>query len=241
MIKTFLVDFTQIIVVGVVVALIVLVRQALRVVRLRPAYRERVDRMLPTLEVVVGASFLLWAVWFLFPKGSDAVLWTGVGIVVVLVAAGWFVFRDVMAGVVLRSERAYATGQWIQAGTVEGFISKLGYRTMAIETDDGLRIKVPYSKLGQMSLTTADRTQTSRAHTFEIELPAEMNVAELTTRIRAATLTSFWSSPHREPYVHYLERRGDHHRFEVVAFSLDESYATDLEQSVRRQLVSTQQ
>jgi small-conductance mechanosensitive channel len=236
MISSAVLEFTQFFVVAVVVALLWLLRKALHVVRLRPTYRARLDLVLPAMETVVGAVFFLWAVWFLFPRDTGAVWWAAGALVLGFVGAGWFAFRDLVSGVILRSERAYAPGQWIQTDLAEGFIADLGYRTMAIETDAGMRIRIPYSQLGRTALTTADRTQTARAHTFELELPATSAVADLTTRIRSAALTAFWSSPHRDPYVHYLERRGDRHRFEVVAFCLDDSYATDLEQSVRRQM-----
>ncbi|MEZ4700525.1 MAG: mechanosensitive ion channel [Rhodothermales bacterium] len=236
MIQSLFLDVSHVVAIVIVLTVLLLARKGLRVVRLRPAMRERLDRLLPALETAAFVGFVLWCVWLLTPEDSEAFWWASGAIVLGLFGAGWFAVRDLVSGIILRSENAYTPGQWVETAQAAGFIASLGYRTMELETDAGLRIRLPYSQLGKAALTTADRSQSARAHTFILELPATESVAVLTSRIRSAALTAFWSSPRREPYVHYIEVKEHVHRFEVTTFCLDEAYATDLERSVRRQL-----
>ncbi len=236
MIRSLFLDVSHLVAIVAVLTAILLIGKGLRVVRLRTALRERLDHMLPALETVGVIGFVLWCVWLVFPADSHALWWASGAVALGLVGAGWFAVRDLVSGIILRSENAYKAGQWVQTAEASGFIASLGYRTMELETDAGLRVRLPYSDMGKGALTTADRSQSARAHTFVLELQATESVAVLTSRIRSAALTAFWSSPRREPYVHYLEIKDNVHRFEVTTFCLDEAYATDLEGSVRRQL-----
>ncbi|MCB0716828.1 MAG: mechanosensitive ion channel [Bacteroidetes bacterium] len=238
MMRSLFIDFAQFLLVAGVLVVLLVLRKALYVVRLGDAQRARLNRVLPVVETLAGIVFIVWSVRILLPQYDDAPFWTIVALVVILAGAGWFALRDLVAGIVLRSGGYLHVGRWMQAGSVAGFVTEIGYRTVALDADDGSRVRIPFSQLERSTLSSTDQTQTARAHTFQIELPATQSVAERTAQIRAAALTSFWSSANREPYVHFLDERAGMQQFEVVAFCLDESYATDLEQSVRR-LVDT--
>jgi small-conductance mechanosensitive channel len=229
-------DITHLVVVIGVFLFLLLIRRGLRMVRLKAGHRARLDRILPVAEMVVGLVFLLWAFSLFADEESGLTWWMAGAVALGLLVAGWFAIRDVVSGIVLRSENSFKPGQWIQTEQAEGFVMNLGYRTMEIETETGLQIKLPYSQLTRRVLATADRTKTAYAHTFFLELPDTSSVAELTSLMRVAALTAFWSSPQRDPYIHYVEQKEGAHRFEVTVFSMNEAYTTDLERSVRRQV-----
>ena len=236
MFRSLFFDFTQMLLIVGVLGVLLIVRKGLMVVRLRPIYRRRLDRILPVIEIVSAVAFVVWVIWLVAPDESELTWWMAGALALAITGAGWFAVRDLVSGVVLRSENSFAPGQWIQTEQLDGFILNLGYRTMEIETDTGLQVKLPYSKLAGTVLGTADRTKSAHAHTFFLDVPNTNTVAEHTTRIRTAALTAFWSSPQRDPYVHYVGPEEGKHRFEVTVFCMDEAYATDLERFMRRQL-----
>ncbi len=236
MIQTLFRDFTHLVLIVGVLAFLLLLRRGFYVVRLKPATRNMLDRGLPALEAIVGSAFVFWAISLFLPDDTRIEWWIWGAIAAVFLGAGWFAIRDLVSGIVLRSENAFKVGQWIKTDEIDGFITQLGYRTIEIETDKGLQIKMPYSKIAKTILATADRTKASHTHTFFLEMPANHTVAELTSSIRTAALTSFWSSPIRDPYIHYIQENNNLHQFEITVFSMNEAYATDLERSIRRQL-----
>lgn len=236
MIQTFLTEAAHVFLLVFVFGLLLIVRKGLWLVRLRPAYRGWRNRLMPLIEVVAGAVYIYWAVSLIMPDMGQAPWIAASLIALTLAGAGWFAIRDFVSGVVLRFEQVYATGQWIQSDNIDGFISKIGYRTLTIETDTGLQVSVPYSLILRKSLITTDQLQMAKAHTFRVMRPDGESVATSIARIRAAALTAFWSSPRKEPYVHFLEEKEGRRHFEVTVFSINEAYAPDVEQSVRRHM-----
>ena len=236
MIQTLFRELTHILLIAGVFTALLLIRRGLIVVRLKANYRAQIDRLLPVVEVVIGMIFLLWAISLFVPDNSEITWWIAGVFSLGLLVAGWFSIRDLVSGIVLRSDITFKPGQWIQSNQTEGFIMNLGYRTMEIETEAGLQIKLPYSQLAKTVLATADRTKSAHAHTFLLDINNTKSVAELTSLIRAAALTAFWSSPPRDPYIHYVELKEDKHLFEITVFCMNEAYSTDLERSIRRQL-----
>lgn len=219
-----------------VLTVLLLLRQGLRLLRLRPAYRERLNRVLPVAEVVAGFLFVVWAA-SLFLPGERGYSWILAGVLALgLLAAGWFTIRDFVSGVILRAENGYRPRQWIRVGETEGLIRKVGYRALVIETEEGFQVRLPYSRLSAASLVTADRSEASKAHTFRLAVPGTRPAAEVMVAIRAAALNAFWSSITREPFVQLSEPREGRQVFQVTVYALDEAYVGDIELAVRRQL-----
>ena len=236
MLKAFFVDISHVLLIAGVVVVMLFLRKALWLLRLPPHLRLRRNHLLPVIEALGAFTFLLWVVWLLAPDNQEST-WIAAAIVgIIVLAAGWFAIRDVVSGVIIRAENAYAEGQWVQINEIRGAISKIGYRALMIETESGLQVKLPYSQLSKSMLTTSRDAHASKAHSFLLETSSAQTIADAMAKIRTTALSAFWSSPLREPQVHFLKTERDLHQFEVTVFAMNEAYAIAIEQSVRRHL-----
>lgn len=117
-----------------------------------PAYRRVLLRWFPLAEIVAWIGYAFWAVASLFGGTSYSIYFTaGISIVVVLVI-GWYLARDVLVGFILRSENFMEPGLRFQSGETEGVISRVGYRSLELTTDEGETVKLPYSLIASKRL-----------------------------------------------------------------------------------------
>ncbi len=238
--RFFLVDLPFLfLVVGVVVFL--LVTRRVLMVRLKNRQRSLFYRLLPLAEVVIGLLLLVWLLWAFLPEGP-VYLWIAVGLMAaLLVAGGWFGVRDFISGVILRTENSYRAGQWIKVKAAEGFIQKVGYRGLTLETEQGVQVRLPYGTLVSQPLVMADRLEETTAHTFHLTLPSnERPVGDLIAALREQVLTSFWASVRREPYIQFKKEDNGVLHFDVTVYALDDPFHADLEHTLRRHFADQQ-
>ena len=229
----FLIDLRQVLLaLGILVALIAL-RKGLFLVHVKKAHRDRLNRLIPPLEVVVGLLYIIWVV-SLFVQLEPVYSWGLLGgLALILLWASWFAVKDLVSGVILRTENAYRTDQWIRIGEIEGRIQYVGYRALTVEKEDGLQVKIPYSTIASIPLATSDRIESSKAHTFRLDVTSRVPVAEVVQQIREASLIAFWSSLTREPLIKRDSEQGENQTFEITVYTLDEAHASDVECAVR--------
>lgn len=216
-------------------ALLILVAQfglraGLRLVTMSRTSRERLDRFLPVFELLVWVVYLPTSLAWLMGGHPLTTLIIVCLLGAMLIFAGWFAFRDYIAGVVLRSERGWQRGDWVQSGEVEGRIRHLGLRTLQIERADGDRVLIPYGRLSREALVQGIRVSAGAAHhTFAVGLEDPAREDEVRRAIEQTALLCHWSAPRPEPEV----RTNDVGQLEVTIHALTEERAATVERVVR--------
>jgi small-conductance mechanosensitive channel len=222
----------------VVALLLWLLRRAAALIPLRRSRQGwLLRRALPVAEVVIVVAAIIWVAVLLL--GDQPVLATGAFLAVagIVIAAGWFAVRDVIAGSVLRAEDLYEPGQWIRAGDLEGRIERVGARSIEIEGEDGIRVRIPYALLATQPVARSARAESAQAHTFTIRIDDDTAPLEAASRIRRAALESFYATPTREPHVRQRGGgRGEGSLFEVTVYSTDRRFFSEIERDVRRRM-----
>lgn len=220
------------------VILFVLLRVISRILllpRVKKLLDYRVNRVFPFIEAFFWALFLIWASQQLFAgKPLYTVMLTG-AILLVAVWASWFAIRDVVAGIIMKVEDAYEVNQWIKMKQVEGRIKKLGYRSLYVEAEGGQTIRIPYGEIAGEQRILSDPRETSRSHSFSLDMPKTLSIEETAGHLRRRLLNSPWSSLKRDPRVRYLGESGDFYHFEVVAYTLGEDFSRKVEDYVKKQ------
>ena len=115
-------------------------------------------KVFPVLQMLLWVAFVFWAFERLFMGMKAYPVLTGSFIILMVGLFGWYFLRDFIAGIILKAENGFETGQQIRTSEVSGTIKQLGYRSMGIVTCEGEMVKIPYSLLtSQKIVKPADR------------------------------------------------------------------------------------
>lgn len=197
--------------------------------------RDRVERVLPVGEMLVALVYLLYAVPMVF---DDHPQYSPIGLGLILLGftwVSWFSIRDFINGVFLRSSRIVRQGDHVRIREgLSGRLTRLGYRTVAIITDDGNEAVIPYSQLARESIVRTPVVDGVCRHAFRVELPGAVPVSSSVAVIRRAALTHHWHSLAQPPLVELT----DDGACAVTVFALEEHRGSEIEGQVRAVLSS---
>lgn len=121
---------------------------------LTPVMIDWMTKSLQILFVIVGAAAVL-EIWSI-PVGP---IIAGLGLFGVAVGLGaQDLFKNLIAGVLILTERRFLPGDWVQVdGVVEGTVEKINFRSTVVRRFDKGPVYVPNSKLSDNAVTNFSR------------------------------------------------------------------------------------
>lgn len=181
------------------------------------------------------AEALLWLVYLV-----SVIAWTlqehhlvrlvALGVLALgVVVAIWFVIRDYLSGVILRTEGAVSVGDVVRVGEIEGQITRFRARAVELELSHGDRVILPYRALRDAPIVRRRTHRAAVRHTFSLGLPAGLGFDAARSAIRRAALLSHWVSPSHDPKITARDRA----TLEVTVHALTDVRAAEVEQVVR--------
>lgn len=204
------------------------VRLVLKVTPMPAARRRSFEQAVPMLELVLAVLYFVSAVQTLF-RGHPTL--AAVAVLGVLFGGLWLsrhALMDVVTGVFLRTGGSVARGDRVRVDGVDGTVTWLGTRSLAIETPGGEEALIPYSRLAGQSVHRTPRVDGAYRHMFRIEPGG----ATSPDRIRRLAMLCHWSSAARAPVIRVNED-GEH---EVTVFALQSDRGAEIEAFVRKGL-----
>jgi small-conductance mechanosensitive channel len=206
-----------------------------RLARLIPGesrWRNLLLRSLPLAEFVVWLTYAFWAATIVFSGLPYRGVVESVMALVLVVALGWYVLRDFLNGILLKSENEFRKGQSIKTSFVSGKITGIGYRTMQIENDKGEKVRVPYSRLGETIITRPPQKGQSHSHLLKFSLAANKNPVALPPEISRELLNMPWIITEDEPSVNLVHDADGQLMLEIKFSVLKEEHALLVEQKL---------
>jgi len=197
--------------------------------------RESLRRLLPLAEVTIGLLYILLSVPIILDNDPTTTPIVIAGVLLGGVAVLAFAIRDFVHGVLMKASDVCRVGDYIQFGEVSGRLTRLDYRVMAVETNNGEEILVPY---GQMSRESIIRTPTSdgqHRHGFALYMQNDSWTAATRDRLFEAAWTHHWSAIAKPPIIEPRDDGG----FDVTIFALDPLHTQDIEAAVREAVLHT--
>jgi small-conductance mechanosensitive channel len=203
-------------------------RLAIQVAPLLPATRRSLVQAWPLVGLLVGASYVMWAVQQLVRSEPLLSALAVLGVVFGLFWLTRVTLMDAVTGALLRAGGSVGVGDSIRLDEVEGRVSHLGYRVLGIATRGGDEVLVPYSRVAGASMVRTAATDGAHRHTFRLAATGR----DLPERVRQRALLCHWSSVARLPTVN-VEDDGT---LEVTVFALAAEHGAAIEAFVRRGL-----
>lgn len=204
-----------------------LVSRSIEVFPFEPATRARLRRNRSLLGMLLLLLFLLWTAHSFF--GRDEKLGP---LSFLVVLAGFFFaaarpLRDYIAGVALAAEGSIKRGDQVRIGELRGRVLELAARGISLETPDGDRALVPYSKAQETAIVRLSGSDGgTSAHSFL--LPRTANTPEIRRRITTLVQGHHFAAVGRFPDFQ-LSSEG----MEVTIHAIDTASVLDIEQTVR--------
>ena len=192
--------------------------------------------MVPALELFAGASAAGWTLEELVGNRSGNTGLAFAALFLLLIWIGRSVFGDFVTGVFVRMEGTIEPGRRMAVGGVEGRVSRLGYRSVAVEADDGSTFRVPWRTIAAEAVRLGEAGAAVRSHSFTLAVPRSRPIERVLEDIPAAALTSPWASTTIMPEVRLLSETEESYVLRVTAHALDARFAPQIEAAIREKL-----
>lgn len=207
------------------------------------AARFRQRKLYPRITPLAGA--VVWLIYFFWGANlllTDAYYHQITVSIVIGVIAVWialFVFRDGIAGLILRTQNAWKPGQQIRVGKEQGMIRSIGFLSLEIECKDSTLLSIPYSRIiGGIHGRIRPDSTTGR-HRFEVRMSSKQPVGEAQDQLRTAILNTPWTARQSEPQIRLLEELPESYLFEALVTTQSGKFTRFLEDHVKATLAVT--
>ncbi|MBS4012701.1 MAG: mechanosensitive ion channel family protein [Bacteroidetes bacterium] len=190
-------------------------------------------RVIPVVEFSLWTVFLFWAAYVLFDEYSFMPsLLTVMGLILCL-AIGWYIVRDLISGMILKSENAFDTGQYLKTNFAEGMIKRIGYLSLMLETTNGETIKIPYSKLANQVLIRPQKESINKYSSISLEISDKYNHSEIKEKITRAINSTPWVIYSRNPEIIISSKNNNHLLIEIRFVTFSDEHTNNLKKHLK--------
>lgn len=179
---------------------------------------------------VLTLIWLGYSCWALFHLLRANYVVTGVILAIILIG-GWRSWMEFFAGLTLRLEQKIQRNDAIKTQKYAGRIYKFNFLSLAIMTDDGQLVHVPYSVMTNSIVAQSTDQERLMAQSFLVELSAE-KPHEMRQFIEKLVVSCPWTAISHPAQVVFDGNRG----FKVTAKAIDNHVFFKIERYVKQHL-----
>jgi len=197
------------------------------------AVLKRLDRMLPVIQVLAWTIFVFWANGILF---RDRVYYpyivTGMAFFAMALAA-WFFLRDVVAGLVFRSQNDLMPGENIQVGTITGQVRSIHLTYIEVATDSGSTIKIPNTRLSRELISGSTTPEGLEEFKIHLSVNKKFSKSEIEEKIKYEVANSPWCDYKLPPIIKSKDESETSYLFDVVIYTLNHQHLRIVEKALK--------
>jgi hypothetical protein len=172
-------------------------------------------RYLPVIEMICWTAFTIWLINNFFADSRYILHLNTLILLCIFLFISWYVLRDYIAGVQVRSRFNFKAGQKIKSDQATGEIKRLGLLAMSVSTENGSNIIIPYSKLEQQSVELNFHEKGLAVSRFIIETDEGLNDSEVMEKLMETLMNSAWCSHKSKPEIQMLGVKDKKKQYEV--------------------------
>jgi small-conductance mechanosensitive channel len=218
-----------------------LFKYLIQFMRIPVQQREFLLKYLPAAELFFWTTFLMWASQLLYSRGQIISLVPLLIFTIIIIFLGWFLLKDLVAGVIFRINNPYKINDYIQVSGLSGRLISIKLQCLEIEDPHGRVIAIPYSKVAGNIVSRAYPSQSILSHNFVLKMSRgrETNIFNIIEKLRKTILTLPWSAQKKEPKIEIADESEDSITFRITIYSLDESYFKKTEKHLEEKFGAT--
>ncbi len=201
----------------------------------RKTFRSGILAVLPFVELLTWTGYAFWGISVLFGSFVYYDLILGVAAVLLLLAFAWFVFRDFLAGVLLKAEQSLEPGRFIRAPFAEGYIQSLGARSLVLVNARGEVVRIPYSRINKEMFVFPPEDDESLPHHLKLPIPATRD-PEAHKRLAEKELMAMPWITGSSPFVDIVEEEDGSYRLHLTFYTHIRSQGALVGERIRKSL-----
>ena len=186
----------------------------------------------PVVELVAWLAFAFWGALIFFGDHLYYDLIVGIMAVLLIVGLAWFVFRDILAGVLLKTEKSLEPGQLLKTPFVEGRIKKLGTRNLELVNQAGETVKIPYSRLSNELFILPPDDEDSLPHQLQLPIHSGQSPETVKKKIHEHLLAMPWVI-NPPPVVEVKKNESGGHELHLTFYTHIRTHALIVEEKLR--------
>jgi len=194
-----------------------------------------VKRLVRVFGPVFFLILLLWVIYLLFSHQQKYILYFYAATAGILIFGGWFIIRDIIAGIVLRAEENIVIGDCIQFNAFSGRIQKLGLRCLELKKDEEAQVIIPYSTIAKTIVTRLTPSEMTDPYAFTLNVAKGSEPPVVKDKIRQSILRSIWISLKKEPQIQLLKEHEDAFTFQVTVYPIIPEYGLKIENALKKE------
>jgi small-conductance mechanosensitive channel len=233
-------EFSEFSFLGIII-LAVLLTLILKMVN-RSILKKKTDHQIrnyyPLFEVIIWFSFLLWGINFLLQDSIYHMVAILSLAAIIVAGLGWFVIRDIFAGIVLRFSDKFYPGQNLRIDQLNGRIKEVGMLRIAVQQEDGIIVKIPWSKINGQIYSKGIGDDITNRQRFSVEVAQKYPLEIVHPKIREAILLSVGAALNKEPQIKLIESDNQGWQLEITAYALSPEYFHIIKSNVKNVLNS---
>ena len=199
----------------------------------RYAMLKKLTRAYPVIEVIVWAVIIFWATSVLFGERVYYPYIVTAMAVITLALATWFYFRDVVAGMVFRSQNDLVPGDNIQVGPISGHLKSIHLTYVEVVSDNGSTIKIPNSRLSQELISASSTPEGLEEFKIRLAVDRQLPKPEIEEMIRKEVANSPWCDYKNPPVIKLKDETDRTYFFDVMVYNMNRKHHSIIEKALK--------
>ncbi|MCF8332057.1 MAG: mechanosensitive ion channel [Bacteroidales bacterium] len=193
----------------------------------------RIRKTIPVIEFTAWLVFLIWGINYFIR--FNIYFATGLGLILLLIMFwfAWYALRDMIAGIIIKSNRNLKINDSVHAAGYHGKIIRFGFRNLVLETENGKNIYLPYTMLIKQELIRSHPSDKTLSHSFEVSTSKDKSIEQTIEDIRLILLSLPWISQLKSPFIRFENENDNSYVFNVTAYSIEKHYFILIEKAVK--------
>ena len=219
------------VVIAAVIVTVILVRITEILLRFFIGNRQKLKfilRYFPILELLASLFLIFWAIDFLFstkPYYQTIILSLIISFIALI---SWFVLRDLIAGVVFRTQNKIASGSSIQFGNIGGKLLHVRSTHIVIETDQGRTIKIPFSRVLNEIVSEQSEEGVYTDSVLRLKIRKNKNWKETESILKNILMNTPWRLLSHEPKINLLSEQDKYYELEIFVKTRSKKHEENL-------------
>lgn len=220
----------------ILAALLFLFFRAIKATFLTRTRQRRIAEYFPIAEVVVWLLFILWSINILLKDSLYHMIAVLALSAVIVAGLGWFVARDLIAGIVLRFSDHFNRRQKLLLENEQGTIIDAGLLALSLQKEDGSTLKIPWSKISGQVYGKGMTDESQNTLIFTIDAENRQSPEKLQDKIRQAILLTVGVALNREPKIQIVNGPKGQQQIKITAYTLNPACFSNIRNNVNNVL-----
>ncbi len=219
------------IIIAIIIGTVLLVRFTEMLLRFFIGSRQKLKFILkyfPVIELSATLLIVFWSTDYLFSEKTyyQTIILSLVVSFIALIS--WFIARDLIAGIVFRTQNNLRRGASLQLGKIEGKMFGMRATHIVIETDEGKMVKIPYSRIANEIVSEQPEEGVHEDSKLTLKIDKTKSWKDTETHLRNILLNAPWRILSSEPKIKLLSDEGPYYKIQIFVKTRNKKHTEKL-------------